>query len=639
MLTKTDELENFAILEIYEKPTLINALVQECKKQQVFLDQITISGKELAAFAKIAPVERFSVLLDLKKLIARSKKNAEVEKTIRLHMLREIGIDFVKTAEELILDAKTSGREADLISMCLARKWQYTIWSFLQNVTTEERKIAEQAIHEEIKAMIRRVAKDKKNGEEQFLKLKSSIPTLAANFPIIFASFASIVEIESTNIFRKNKKSYKLQISEKFRNMSDEEEKLLDMFSSFVYHAFPLELPNQVKIYFQCGNSLSQYEELNDYWRENDTHFFVNPKDPKFDPEDNKRQEDMIQYVSGSLENGKFDDVVKNLKQKSKEGVAMQERVNALFVLANELCYYAALLEDPGIDFVFMFRHTKFSKQEAKQIVQNSFYRFKVINGRYPAEEDTKEILMIIAEYITQTLVTDFATFFPVQSYSKNIQEKQNKNDNRFKKTISKLEKENDTLKKITRNAKKDTEKSVSDAVKSAKAEIKELKSENAELRAESKEEIKKLNNSLAREKEKTERLQAEIERMKFTAELNSQKHDAKKEVEDWLENHQIIVYGSRMEVPGKIMESTRNAENIIFAEPNKELKTGWLQNCDGVIFKVDFTGHAAFNNAKTRVISANIPFVYSENGSTNVERFYEDILFLKNAIEKRKVC
>lgn len=636
MLTKTDELENFAILEIYEKAALVNALVQECKKQQVFLDQITIPGKELAAFSKIAPIERFSVLLDLKKLIARSKKNTEVEKTIRLHILRELGIDFVKTAEDLILDAKTSGREADLISVCLARKWQYTIWSFLQNVTTEERKITEQAIHKEIKAMIRRVAKDKKNGEEQFLKLKSSIPALAANFPIIFASIA---ETESTNFFRKNKKSYKLQISEKFRNMSDEEEKLLDMFSSFVYHAFPLELPNQVKIYFQCGNSLSQYEELNDYWRENDTHFFVNPKDPKCDPKDNKRKEDMIQYVSGSLENGKFDDVVKNLKQKSRQGVAMQERVNALFVLENELCFYAALLEDPGIDFVFMFRHTKFSKQEAKQIVQNSFYRFKVINGRYPAEEDTKEILMIIAEYITQTLVTDFATFFPVQSYSKNIQEKQNKNDNRFKKTISKLEKENDTLKKITRNVKKDTEKSVSDAVKSAKAEIKELKSENAELRAESKEEIKKLNNSLAREQEKTERLQAEIERMKFTAELNSQKHDAKKEAEDWLGNHQIIVYGSRMEVPGKIMESTRNAENIIFAEPNKELKTGWLQNCDGVIFKVDFTGHAAFNNAKTRVISANIPFVYSENGSTNVERFYEDILFLKNVIEKRKVC
>lgn len=636
MLTKTDELENFAILEIYEKPTLMNALVQECKNQQVFLDQITIPGKELAAFSKTAPIERFSVLVDIKKLIARSKKNSEVEKTIRLHMLRELGIDFVKTAEELILDAKTSGREADLISVCLARKWQYTIWNFLQNVTEEEKKITEQAIRKEIKAMIRRVAKDKKNGEKQFLKLKDSLPALAANFPIIFASIA---ETESTKFFRKNKKSYKLQISEKFRNMSDEEEKLLDMFSSFIYHAFPLELPNQVKIYFQCGNCLEQYEELNDYWRENDTCFFVNPKDPKCDPEGNKRQEDMIQYVSGSLENGKFDDVVKNLKQKSRQGVAMQERVNALFVLSNELCYYAALLEDPGIDFVFMFRHTKFSKQEAKQIVQNSFYRFKVIKGRYPAEEDTKEILMIIAEYITQTLVTDFATFFPVQSYSKNIQEKQNKNDNRFKKTISKLEKENDTLKKITRNAKKDTEKSVSDAVKSAKAEIKELKSENAELRAESKEEIKKLNNSLAREQEKTERLQAEIERMKFTAELNSQKHDAKKEVEDWLENHQIIVYGSRMEVPGKIMESTRNAENIIFAEPNKELKTGWLQNCDGVIFKVDFTGHAAFNNAKTRVISANIPFVYSENGSTNVERFYEDILFLKNAIEKRKVC
>lgn len=636
MLTKTDELENFAILEIYEKATLMNALVQECKNQQVFLDQITIPGKELAAFSKTAPIERFTVLVDIKKLIARSKKNAEVEKTIRLHILRELGIDFVKTAEGLILDAKTSGREADLISVCLARKWQYTIWSFLQNVTTEERKITEQAIRKEIKAMIRRVAKDKKNGEKQFLKLKDSLPALAANFPIIFASIA---ETESTNFFRKNKKSYKLQISEKFQNMSDEEEKLLDMFSSFIYHAFPLELPNQVKTYFQCGNCLEQYEELNDYWRENDTCFFVNPKDPKCDPEGNKRQEDMIQYVSGSLENGKFDDVVKNLKQKSRQGVAMQERVNALFVLANELCYYAALLEDPGIDFVFMFRHTKFSKQEAKQIVQNSFYRFKVINGRYPAEEDTKEILMIIAEYITQTLVTDFATFFPVQSYSKNIQEKQNKNDNRFKKTISKLEKENDTLKKITRNAKKDTEKSVSDAVKSAKAEIKELKSENAELRAESKEEIKKLNNSLVREQEKTERLQAEIERMKFTAELNSQKHDAKKEVEDWLENHQIIVYGSRMEVPGKIMESTRNAENIIFAEPNKELKTGWLQNCDGVIFKVDFTGHAAFNNAKTRVISANIPFVYSENGSTNVERFYEDILFLKNAIEKRKVC
>lgn len=636
MLTKTDELENFAILEIYEKPALMNVFVQECKKQQVFLDQITIPGKELAAFSKTAPIERFSVLVDIKKLIARSKKNSEVEKTIRLHMLRELGIDFVKTAEDLILDAKTSGREADLISVCLARKWQYTIWNFLQNVTEEEKKITEQAIRKEIKAMIRRVAKDKKNGEKQFLKLKDSLPALAANFPIIFASIA---ETESTNFFRKNKKSYKLQISEKFRNMSDEEEKLLDMFSSFIYHAFPLELPNQVKTYFQCGNCLEQYEELNDYWRENDTCFFVNPKDPKCDPEGNKRQEDMIQYVSGSLENGKFDDVVKNLKQKSRQGVAMQERVNALFVLANELCFYAALLEDPGIDFVFMFRHTKFSKQEAKQIVQNSFYRFKVIKGRYPAEEDTKEILMIIAEYITQTLVTDFATFFPVQSYSKNIQEKQNKNDNRFKKTISKLEKENDTLKKITRNAKKDTEKSVSDAVKSAKAEIKELKSENAELRAESKEEIKKLNNSLVREQEKTERLQAEIERMKFTAELNSQKHDAKKEVEDWLENHQIIVYGSRMEVPGKIMESTRNAENIIFAEPNKELKTGWLQNCDGVIFKVDFTGHAAFNNAKTRVISANIPFVYSENGSTNVERFYEDILFLKNAIEKRKVC
>lgn len=636
MLTKTDELENFAILEIYEKATLMNALVQECKKQQVFLDQITIPGKELAAFAKIAPVERFSVLVDIKKLIARSKKNAEVEKTIRLHMLRELGIDFVKTAEDLILDDKTSGREADLISVCLARKWQYTIWSFLQNVTTEERKITEQAIRKEIKAMIRRVAKDKKNGEKQFLKLKDSLPALAANFPIIFASIA---ETESTNFFRKNKKSYKLQISEKFQNMNDETEKLLDMFSSFVYHAFPLELPNQVKIYFQCGNSLSQYEELNDYWRENDTCFFVNPKDPKCDPEDNKRQEDMIQYVSGSLENGKFDDMVKNLKQINGEGIAMQERVNALILLANELCFHGAMLQAQGIDFVFMFRHTKFSKQEAKQIVQNSFYRFKVINGRYPAEEDTKEILMIIAEYITQTLVTDFATFFPVQSYSKNIQEKQNKNDNRFKKTIAKLEKENDTLKKITRNAKKDTEKSVSDAVKSAKAEIKELKSENAELRAESKEEIKKLNNSLAREQEKTERLQAEIERMKFTAELNSQKHDAKKEAEDWLENHQIIVYGSRMEVPGKIMESTRNAENIIFAEPNKELKTGWLQNCDGVIFKVDFTGHAAFNNAKIRVISANIPFVYSENGSTNVERFYEDILFLKNVIEKRKVC
>ena len=80
MLTKTDELENFAILEIYEKPALVNALVQECKKQQVFLDQITIPGKELAAFAKIAPVERFSVLVDIKKLIARSKKNAEAEK-------------------------------------------------------------------------------------------------------------------------------------------------------------------------------------------------------------------------------------------------------------------------------------------------------------------------------------------------------------------------------------------------------------------------------------------------------------------------------------------------------------------------------------------------------------------------------
>ena len=296
MLTKTDELENFAILEIYEKPALVNALVQECKKQQVFLDQITIPGKELAAFAKIAPVERFSVLVDIKKLIARSKKNAEAEKTIRLHILRELGIDFVKTAEGLILDAKTSGREADLIGVCLARKWQYTIWNFLQNVTEEEKKITEQAIRKEIKAMIRRVAKDKKNREKQFLKLKDSLPALAANFPIIFASIA---ETESTKFFRKNKKSYKLQISEKFRNMSDEEEKLLDMFSSFIYHAFPLELPNQVKIYFQCGNFLEQYEELNDYWRENDTHFFVNPKDPKCDPEDNKRQEDMIQYVSG----------------------------------------------------------------------------------------------------------------------------------------------------------------------------------------------------------------------------------------------------------------------------------------------------------------------------------------------------
>lgn len=636
MLTKTDELENFAILEIYEKAALVNSFVQECKKQQVFLDQITIPGKELAAFAKIAPIERFSVLLDLKKLIARSKKNSEVEKTIRLHMLCELGIDFVKTAAELILDAETSGREADLIGVCLARKWQYTIWNFLQNITSEEMKYAEQTIHKEIKVMIKRIGKDKKNGEKQLLKLKDSIPVLASKFRIIFAGIA---EIESTNIFRKNEKNYKLQISEKFQNMNDETEKLLDMFSSFVYHAFPLELPNQVKIYFQCGNFLSQYEKLNDYWRENDTCFFVNPKDPKRDPENDKRQEDMIQYVSGSLENGKFDDVVKNLKQKSKEGVAMQERVNALFVLVNELCFYAALLEDPGIDFVFMFRHTKFSKQEAKQIVQNSFYRFKVINGRYPAEEDTKEILMIIAKYITQTLVTDFATFFPVQSYSKNIQEKQNKNDNRFKKTIAKLEKENDTLKKITRNAKKDTEKSVSDAVKSAKAEIKELKSEKVKLRAESKEETKKINDLLEREQEKTERLQAEIERIKFTAELNSQKHDAKKEVEEWLKDHQIIVYGSRMEVPGKIMESTRNAENIIFAEPNKELKAGWLQNCDGVIFKVDFTGHAAFNNAKNRVISAGIPFVYSENGSTNVERFYEDILFLKNVIEKRKVC
>ena len=255
MLTKTDELENFAIVEIYEKPALVNALVQECKKQQVFLDQITIPGKELAAFAKIAPVERFSVLVDIKKLIARSKKNAEAEKTIRLHILRELGIDFVKTAEGLILDAKTSGREADLIGVCLARKWQYTIWNFLQNVTEEEKKITEQAIRKEIKAMIRRVAKDKKNREKQFLKLKDSLPALAANFPIIFASIA---ETESTKFFRKNKKSYKLQISEKFRNMSDEEEKLLDMFSSFIYHAFPLELPNQVKIYFQCGNFLEQ---------------------------------------------------------------------------------------------------------------------------------------------------------------------------------------------------------------------------------------------------------------------------------------------------------------------------------------------------------------------------------------------
>lgn len=636
MLTKTDELENFAILEIYEKSALMNAFMQECKKQQVFLDQITIPGKELAAFAKIAPVERFPVLVNVKKLIIRSKKNSEVEKILRLHMLRELGIDFVRTAEELVLDVGTSGREADLIGVCLARKWQYTIWSFLQNVTSEEMKYAEQTIHKEIKVMINRIGKDKKNGGNQLLKLKDSIPALASKFRIIFAGIA---ERESTNIFRKNEKSYKLQISEKFQNMNDETEKLLDMFSSFVYHAFPLELPNQVKIYFQCGNFLEQYEELNDYWRENDTYFFANPKDPKCDPKDDKRREDVIQYVSGSLENGKFDDVVKNLKQKSKEGVAMQERVNALFALVNELCFYAALLEDPGIDFVFMFRHTKFSKQEAKQIVQNSFYRFKVINGRYPAEEDTKEILMIIAEYIMQTLIIDNMTFFPVQSYSKNIQEKQNKNDNRFKKTIAKLEKENDTLKKIARNAKKDVEKSVNDAVKSAKNEIKELKSENAELRAESKEEIKKLNNSLAREQEKTERLQAEIERMKFTAELNSQKHDAKKEVEDWLENHQIIVYGSRMEVPGKIMESTKNAENILFAEPNKELKAGWLQNCDGVVFKIDFTGHAAFNNAKNRVISAGIPFVYSENGSTNVDRFYEDILFLKDVIGKRKVC
>lgn len=636
MLTKTDELENFAILEIYEKSALMNAFMQECKKQQVFLDQITIPGKELAAFAKIAPVERFPVLVNVKKLIIRSKKNSEVEKILRLHMLRELGIDFVRTAEELVLDVGTSGREADLIGVCLARKWQYTIWSFLQNVTSEEMKYAEQTIHKEIKVMINRIGKDKKNGGNQLLKLKDSIPALASKFRIIFAGIA---ERESTNIFRKNEKSYKLQISEKFQNMNDETEKLLDMFSSFVYHAFPLELPNQVKIYFQCGNFLEQYEELNDYWRENDTYFFANPKDPKCDPKDDKRREDVIQYVSGSLENGKFDDVVKNLKQKSKEGVAMQERVNALFALVNELCFYAALLEDPGIDFVFMFRHTKFSKQEAKQIVQNSFYRFKVINGRYPAEEDTKEILMIIAEYIMQTLIIDNMTFFPVQSYSKNIQEKQNKNDNRFKKTIAKLEKENDTLKKIARNAKKDVEKSVNDAVKSAKNEIKELKSENAELRAESKEEIKKLNNSLAREQEKTERLQAEIERMKFTAELNSQKHDAKKEVEDWLENHQIIVYGSRMEVPGKIMESTKNAENILFAEPNKELKAGWLQNCDGVVFKIDFTGHAAFNNAKNRVISADVPFVYAENGSTNVDRFYEDILFLRNAIEKRKSC
>ena len=245
MLTKTDELENFAILEIYEKPALVNALVQECKKQQVFLDQITIPGKELAAFAKIAPVERFSVLVDIKKLIARSKKNAEAEKTIRLHILRELGIDFVKTAEGLILDAKTSGREADLIGVCLARKWQYTIWNFLQNVTEEEKKITEQAIRKEIKAMIRRVAKDKKNREKQFLKLKDSLPALAANFPIIFASIA---ETESTKFFRKNKKSYKLQISEKFRNMSDEEEKLLDMFSSFIYHAFPLELPSEPSV-------------------------------------------------------------------------------------------------------------------------------------------------------------------------------------------------------------------------------------------------------------------------------------------------------------------------------------------------------------------------------------------------------
>lgn len=633
--------EDFVIMSIYSKPNLFTQFTSECKKEQVFLDQMSLTGKELINLSRVAPCDKFAKLIDIKKLLKRAQKNPELMYTLKNCIIES----FVAALSEQIVQAVTKDKIAnDPLSFAVNQTcayWQEIVWYFLTDLTDEDLEKTKRCMEEKMNSYLHQLRNDKKTkNNDILLKEMNKISLYAISNVSIF--LVGIAETNSTTLLPKNNKSYLEQVQDQITEAGKEVSDAVDVYASQLLRAFHFLVPADYHISFNCGIQLETIEEVHNYWKQENPDFRIAQKDRtnKEYLKGKVRKQDEFLQSAGDINSG-FKQVVEKMKKKNTEFLTTREFVDFEVAMHTELGYYAIIFEEQGIDFFYFMEHNGFVKTDALIITQNAFTKFKLIHGRYPkvTSDDMKLFVPLLANFAAIYLVSLSANFLPVDVFSKNIQGSDGKKaslaDNKYKKEAIKLAKENETLKKLNRKAKAAVNKTVEVATKKAKNEIKELRTILATKNAKAKEVESALQNDLQKEKEKTEKLEAEIARMKLALDIKESGRNPKEEVEEWLKNHKIIVYGGRMEFPAKVSKSTKYAENILFADPREEFKAGWLTNCDGVIFKIDFAGHSSFYNARRKVESTNVPYVFNENGSTNVDRFYEDVLLLKEEISK----
>lgn len=633
--------EDFVIMSIYSKPELFASFASECKKQKVFLDQISLTGSELFNLSKVAPCYKFAKLIDLKKLLKYAKAHPEFMNILKDYVLES----FVTSLSNQIVQAVAKEKIAnDPLSFAVNQTcayWQEIIWYFFSNVSDADLAKAKKYMEEKMNVHLYRLNNSKKTrNNTSVINEINKISLYAISNVSIF--LVGIAETSSTALLPKNNISYLEQVKNRIAAGGRAVVDAVDIYASQLLRAFHFLVPADYRISFTSGIQLETVEDIYNYWRCENPDFRIAQKDltnKEYIKGKSRKQSEFLQY-SGAATAG-LEQVVEKMKDKNSECLTTREFVDFEVAIHTELGYYAMIYGEQGIDFFYLVEHSGLIKTDALIITQNAFMKFKLMHGRYPkaTSDDMKLFAPLLANFAAMYLISMNANFFPVDVFSKNIQENENKKssniDNKYKKEAIKLAKENEVLKKLNHKAKADTAKSVETATQKAKREVKELRNTIAIKNAKAKEIETSLQNELLKEREKNEKLEAEISRIKLALKLKESDRNPKDEVEEWLKNHQIIVYGGRMEFPSKVSESTKYAENILFADPREEFKTGWLKNCDGVIFKIDFAGHSSFHNARRKVESANVPYVFNENGSTNVDRFYEDVLLLKEEISK----
>jgi len=630
--------EDFMLFSIYDKPKLFSEFQKEARRQCAFLEPIKLSEKEYSDLFRVAPCDQFQALIDVKKLIVYAREHDDVMRRLRMAVIQEVSAEFADNLVDVAANRRGFGSATNAAMDLVCADWQIIAWYFLQNLTDEEHEAIKMYTEKQLIVRLEQLSRNKrfKKNMSARERVHDAVENADTRFPIFAAAMA---DPGSTGVLPKKETSYEDQISEMIRAAGEDAENAAALYAKQLLSALEFFMPDY-RIERSNGRMLCLLQDLHSRWQEKNPEIKILQEDGSAKSEAAARAKKQCAFMIGTADAGETDhfsfaDTLDAMKRKNRESRPQENSINAESVICSEFGYYSALLVKQGVDLYGLLDHTRISKKDALTITQDAFVDFKFTHGHFPGinNEDAKLFLPLLADFAVMHLVCSNMSFFPVGRISKELQNSGRNADNRYKKEAVRLAKENETMKKAIREEKAKTAKAADSASKEAKKQVKALKENIAALNASNKKAEADLKKELESERERNQVLELEIRRLKLSEKLQKSDLSPKETVESWLKDHKIIVYGGRIEFPAKVAKVTEHTENIVFADPGDKFQAGWLKNCDGVIFKVDFSGHSAFYNAKGKVVSAGVPYVYSENGSTNVDRFYEDVLLLIDEI------